>query len=221
MRLLPIPIGGGVLLSWEGSPEGGVPLGGLLVVAACLGWAIDNNLTQRVSGSDPVQIAGIKGLVAGCINLTLAGLGGWDPASLPVALAALGVGFLGYGVSLSLFVWGLRRLGTARTGAYFSIAPFIGVVFSLWLLHETPTPLFWIAGLLMAAGVWIHLTERHEHLHEHGPLAHAHRHVHDEHHRHEHPIAWDDARPHTHFHVHERITHRHPHYTDIHHRHDH
>lgn len=214
-------VGGGVLLSWEGSPEGGLPLGGLLVVAACLGWAIDNNLTQRVSGSDPVQIAGIKGLVAGCINLTLAGLGGWDPAPLPVALAALGVGFLGYGVSLSLFVWGLRRLGTARTGAYFSIAPFIGVVFSLWLLHETPTPLFWIAGLLMAAGVWLHLTERHEHLHEHGPLAHAHRHVHDEHHRHEHPIAWDDARPHTHFHVHERITHRHPHYPDIHHRHDH
>ncbi len=213
--------GGGVLLSWEGTPAGGPPLGALAVVAACLGWAVDNNLTQRVSGSDPVQVAGIKGLAAACVNLTLAGLIGWHPAALLPMLAALALGFLGYGVSLSLFVWALRHLGTARTGAYFSVAPFFGAVAALVVLAERPGPAFWLAAGLMAIGVWLHVTERHAHVHRHERLVHAHAHRHDEHHQHEHDENWDGTEPHTHTHEHAPLVHAHPHYPDLHHRHRH
>ena len=213
--------GGGVLLSWEGAPAHGLPSGALAVMAACLGWAVDNNLTQRVSGSDPVQVAGIKGLVAGCVNVTLAGLVGWHPESLLSVLAALTLGFLGYGVSLSLFIWALRHLGTARTGAYFSVAPFFGAATALVLLAERPSGAFWLAAALMAIGVWLHVTESHAHLHRHERLVHAHAHRHDEHHQHEHDGSWDGTEPHTHNHEHEPIVHSHPHYPDLHHRHRH
>jgi len=211
----------GVVLSWEGRPSGGLPFGVLAVVAACGGWAVDNNLTHRVSGSDPIQVAGIKGLVAGSINLSLAGLVGWVPLSGPAIAAALGLGFLGYGVSLSLFVWALRHLGTARTGAYFSVAPFFGAAISLVILAESPSGLFWLAALLMAVGVWLHISERHGHEHRHERLVHNHRHWHDEHHRHPHDFPWDGTEPHSHSHEHEPLMHSHPHYPDLHHRHRH
>mgnify|MGYP002713042417 CR=1 FL=1 len=211
----------GALLSWEGTPEGGLPIGSMAVMAACLAWALDNNLTQRVSGSDPVQVAGIKGLVAGGINLLLATLAGWTPTPFPLLLAALGVGFLGYGVSLSLFVWALRHLGTARTGAYFSVAPFFGAATALMMLAERPSSLFWVAAALMAVGVWLHITERHEHLHRHERLVHSHAHRHDEHHQHAHGEGYDGSEPHTHVHEHEPLVHSHPHYPDLHHRHRH
>lgn len=211
----------GGLLSWEGAPAGGLPLGALAVMAACLGWAVDNNLTQRVSGSDPMQVAGIKGLVAGSINLGLAASAGWEPAPLPTLLVALGVGFLGYGVSLSLFVWALRHLGTARTGAYFSVAPFFGAAMALVILSERPGSMFWAVAAMMAIGVWLHITERHDHLHHHEPLVHSHAHRHDEHHQHEHDETYDGTETHTHPHEHAPLVHSHPHYPDLHHRHRH
>jgi len=213
--------GAGVLLSWEGTAATGLPVGALAVVAACLGWAVDNNLTQRVSGSDPMQVAGVKGLVAGGINLAIAVSTGWTLPAAPIALAALGVGLLGYGVSLSLFVWALRHLGTARTGAYFSVAPFFGAVTAVVLLAERPGALFWAAAALMAVGVWLHVTERHEHTHRHERLTHTHMHRHDEHHQHEHPRGWDGVEPHSHEHQHAPLVHAHPHYPDLHHRHGH
>lgn len=213
--------GGGVLLTWEGSPVEGVPLGVMAIVAACLGWSIDNNLTQRISASDPVQIAGIKGLVAGCVNLSLAMLSGWQPAVTATFLAALILGLFGYGVSLTLFVWCLRHLGTARTGAYFSVAPFFGAATALLLLAERPGVAFWLAAVMMAIGVWLHVSERHTHVHRHERLAHTHSHRHDEHHRHEHDQAWNGSEPHTHAHEHEPLVHAHPHYPDLHHRHRH
>jgi drug/metabolite transporter (DMT)-like permease len=213
--------GGGVLLSWEGTPGGGLPLGALAVAGACLGWAADNNLTQRVSGSDPLQVAGIKGLVAGCVNLTLAALMGWRPEIQLTILAALVLGFAGYGVSLTLFVWALRHLGTARTGAYFSVAPFFGAAAALVVLAEQPGYAFWLAAGMMAVGVWLHVTERHAHVHRHQPLFHSHLHWHDEHHQHEHDDSWDGREPHTHAHQHEPLVHAHPHYPDLHHRHSH
>ncbi|HQU16682.1 MAG: EamA family transporter [Chromatiales bacterium 21-64-14] len=213
--------GAGVLLSWAGTPTGGSPIGTLVVIAACLGWAVDNNLTQHISGSDPTQIAGIKGLVAGCINLGLAWFGGWHPAPPPVLFVALGVGFLGYGVSLTLFVSALRSLGTARTGAYFSVAPFFGAATALIILSERPGGLFWAAAAMMAIGVWLHVTERHVHLHDHQRLIHAHAHRHDEHHQHEHDDTWNGAEPHSHLHEHVPLAHSHPHYPDLHHRHRH
>jgi len=214
-------VAGGVLLTWEGRPAAGLPLGALAIAAACLSWALDNNFTGRVSASDPVQIAGLKGLVAAGVNLGLAFAGGWRLPEAWLVLAAGAVGLGGYGVSLALFVWALRHLGTARTGAYFSSAPFIGASTALVLLNEEPSPLFWLAALLMALGLWLHLTERHAHVHVHEPMAHSHRHVHDEHHRHEHDLAWDGREPHAHFHKHAPLVHSHPHYPDLHHRHRH
>jgi len=215
-------VAGGVLLSWppEAGPAGS-GWGAALVAAACLAWAIDNNLTRKVSASDAVQIAGLKGLVAGTFNTGLALAIGASLPSWDTALAAGLVGLAGYGISLALFVVALRHLGAARTGAYFSVAPFFGAAVALWLLGESVGTSFWTAAVLMAAGVWLHITERHEHLHEHAPLTHTHRHVHDEHHRHAHDPEWDGAEPHTHEHRHERLVHRHPHYPDLHHRHPH
>lgn len=214
----------GALLSWEGGGTSifGVSWGALSVVAACLCWAIDNNLTRKVSASDAVQIAAIKGLVAGVVNVAIALF--WLKSALPPAgqIAMAGaVGFAGYGLSLVLFVLALRHLGTARTGAYFSVAPFVGAAISLVILHDQPSAMFWPAAALMAAGIWLHLTESHAHEHTHKELSHAHPHRHDAHHRHAHDFLWDGKEPHTHAHVHEPLTHVHPHFPDIHHRHRH
>lgn len=214
---------GSAVLTWDETILTGstLPLGALLVSAACLCWAIDNNLTRKISAADPVQIATIKGLAAGAINLTVAVASGVTFPSFPYIAAAGAVGLAGYGISLVLFVLALRYLGTARTGAYFSIAPFAGAALSFLLLADTPGPLFWLAVAFMLAGVWLHLTERHEHEHTHEETEHSHAHRHDAHHQHEHDFTWDGTEPHTHPHTHEPITHTHAHYPDIHHRHGH
>jgi drug/metabolite transporter (DMT)-like permease len=211
----------GGLLSWEQVPALGVPWGALAIIAACLCWAVDNNLTRKVSASDPLEIAGIKGLVAGTVNLSIALALGYRLPGGGTALMAGTVGFCGYGLSLVMFVLALRHLGTARTGAYFSAAPFVGALISLVMLREAPGPLFWIAAALMGAGIWLHLTERHEHEHEHEPMEHTHEHSHDTHHQHDHDFEWDGKEPHTHPHRHTATKHSHAHYPDIHHRHDH
>jgi drug/metabolite transporter (DMT)-like permease len=214
-------VAGGVVLSWGEMPRAGGLAGVLLVAAACLAWAIDNNLTRRISGGDAVAIAGLKGLVAGTVNLLLGlGQGAVLPQAGALASAAV-VGLLGYGISLVLFVVALRHLGAARTGAYFSVAPFFGAGLAILLLRESPQRTFWVAAALMATGLWLHLRERHAHVHRHEPLTHTHEHVHDEHHHHEHASRSDPGEPHTHEHRHGRLTHSHPHYPDLHHRHDH
>ena len=214
-------VAGGVVLSWQQAPNGAGAAGPALIGAACLAWALDNNLTRRVSGGDAVMLAALKGLVAGATNLALAlALGSRLPAPGAIVGAGL-VGLLGYGVSLVLFIMALRDLGTARTSAYFSIAPFFGASLALLVLGEQPATAFWIAAALMGAGVWLHVTERHEHEHVHEPVTHTHEHAHDSHHRHNHAPGWDGREPHTHVHEHGRLMHRHPHYPDLHHRHGH
>jgi drug/metabolite transporter (DMT)-like permease len=211
-------LSGAVLLSWQ--MEGiRIDGGGLLIAVACLAWGIDNNLTRKLSSADPVVIALIKGVAAGATNLLLALLLGARLPSIGAIGAALVVGFLGVGVSLVLFVLALRDLGSARTGAYFSLAPFLGAVIAIILLSEPMTPQVVVAGMLMAFGLWLHLTERHSHEHQHEALEHEHRHIHDEHHRHSHEGAVTE--PHSHWHRHELIRHRHTHYPDLHHRHKH
>lgn len=210
---------GGTLLAWPARLELGG--GALWIAAACACWAIDNNLTRKASGGDPLQIAALKGLSAGAVNLGLAahfGLG-W-PAPALIGAAAL-LGFFGYGVSLTLFVLALRGLGTARTAAYFATAPFIGAALSLVLFRHMPTPPLLLAALLMGVGLWLHLTESHDHEHSHPREQHAHTHRHDLHHQHGHDFEWDGLEPHDHGHVHEPLRHSHPHYPDIHHRHEH
>ncbi|AOK31997.1 MULTISPECIES: DMT family transporter [Burkholderia] len=213
-------VAGGVLLSWHPGAAH-LPAGALLVAAACACWAIDNNLTRKVSAHDAATIACIKGLVAGTVNLVIAfALGSRLPA-VPAVAAAMLTGFAGYGVSLVLFVLALRELGTARTGAYFSVAPLFGVGLSLAIWPEWPALSFWAAAALMAVGIWLHLRERHEHPHTHEALEHSHRHRHDAHHQHTHDFDWDGDEPHTHAHRHTPLTHTHAHFPDIHHRHSH
>ena len=212
---------GGIVLSWDPASTAGWSFGALLVAAACACWALDNNLTRKIATHDALTIACTKGLVAGLVNLTLAiVLGAHWPSAYQLS-GALILGFFSYGVSLTLFVVGLRQLGTARTAAYFSLAPFFGATLAIALHGEPLSTMLIVAGALMAAGVWLHLTERHLHEHTHEPLEHEHSHRHDEHHRHEHAFAWDGREPHAHPHSHGRLAHSHAHYPDIHHRHDH
>lgn len=212
-------LAGALVLSWQGGGQWG--WGAPLISGACLCWGIDNNLTRKLSAADPVQIALLKGVGAGSVNLGLA-LASGAPLPAPALLAAvLAVGFLGYGVSLVLFVLGLRHLGAARTGAYFALAPFVGALLAVGLLGEPLTVRLLLAGGLMAIGLWLHLTEQHEHEHDHLPLAHAHRHRHDAHHQHAHGSDDPPGEPHSHWHVHTPLRHRHPHYPDLHHRHRH
>jgi drug/metabolite transporter (DMT)-like permease len=211
----------GALLSWEQIPVLGVPWGAMVILGACLCWAIDNNLTRKVSASDPLQIAAIKGLVAGTVNLSIAFGMGYRLPEAQSTLAAVAVGFFGYGLSLAAFVRALRQLGTARTSAYFSAAPFVGAVIALIVLDEPLGALFWAASALMASGIWLHITESHVHEHDHLSLEHAHEHSHDAHHQHEHDFAWNQQEPHAHGHHHVGLKHCHPHYPDIHHRHEH
>jgi len=196
-----------------------VDAGAVLIAAACLAWGIDNNLTRKLSSADPVLTAMIKGLAAGTVNAGVAMLSGAAiPAAAIVGASAI-VGFAGIGISLVLFVLALRHLGTARTSAYFSLAPFIGAVLAIGLLHETATVNLALAGLLMGFGLWVHLAERHEHEHPHEALEHEHSHRHDAHHRHTHdgPVS----EPHSYWHRHTPLRHSHPHYPDLHHRHGH
>jgi drug/metabolite transporter (DMT)-like permease len=213
-------LAGAGLLSWQGGPTG-FGLGSLAIAGACLAWGIDNNLTRKLSAADPVQSAMLKGLVAGAVNLALAFAGGaYLPAMGPLLGAGI-VGFLGYGVSLVMFVLALRHLGTARTGAYFSMAPFLGAGLGIALFGEPITTPLVVASILMLAGVALHLLEGHEHRHAHQPLEHEHRHVHDAHHQHTHAEGEPADEPHTHVHAHSRLAHSHPHYPDLHHQHRH
>jgi drug/metabolite transporter (DMT)-like permease len=214
-------VGGAIVLSWTGRPELSGFAGPLAIVGACIAWGLDNNLTRKVSLSDPLQIVELKGLIAGPASLALGLAAGGKLPGLSVAGLAGLVGFVGYGVSLVLFVHALRHLGTARTGAYFSTAPFLGAIAALAMLREPLTVQLLAAGLLMGVGVWLHLTEHHEHEHVHDPMEHAHAHVHDEHHQHEHTPDDPPGEPHTHSHRHERLKHKHPHVPDMHHTHRH
>lgn len=214
-------VSGAAILAWSGAPTAAGMVGPLLIVGACIMWGLDNNLTRKVSLSDPLQIVEIKGLVAGPVSLTL---GMWAGGSLPSvssSLIGMGVGFVGYGLSLVLFVIALRHLGTARTSAYFATAPFLGAIAAVITLDEPVTVQLLAGGAIMAVGVWLHLTERHEHEHLHDPMRHSHPHVHDEHHHHEHDGSEPPEEPHTHFHEHGRIRHTHPHMPDMHHVHRH
>jgi drug/metabolite transporter (DMT)-like permease len=211
---------GAAIISWPGEARfaGLWPM--LAVLGACLAWGVDNNLTRRISLTDATWVAAAKGLVSGAVNLALAFALGATLPSLQNAAAAMLVGLLAYGVSLTLFVIGLRHLGTARTGAYFSVAPFFGALLALLMGEPLTLPLL-AAGILMALGTWLHLTEHHGHAHVHLTMMHDHEHIHDEHHRHAHDTPMPSGSKHRHLHQHEPLRHTHPHFPDTHHRHNH
>jgi len=213
-------LAGAMVLSWPSQAHFAGLWPTLAVLGACFAWAIDNNLTRKVALNDASWIASVKGLVAGPVNLILACALGARIPSLTGVLGAMTVGFVAYGVSLVMFIVGLRHLGTARTGAYFSIAPFVGAALAIAMGEPLTLPLL-IAGALMLVGLALHLTEQHAHEHVHEEQEHEHEHVHDEHHQHTHPEPVPAGTRHRHRHQHAALKHGHPHYPDMHHRHSH
>jgi len=213
-------VAGAAILSWPDTLELQRLWPSLAVLGACLAWGLDNNLTRKVSLSDASWIASVKGLVAGSTNLLLALLLGAHLPAWPVIGGAMIIGFLAYGVSLTLFIVALRHLGTARTGAYFSVAPFFGALLAVLMGEPLTLPLL-AAGALMALGIWLHLSERHEHTHLHEAMEHEHEHTHDEHHAHTHDWPVAAGTRHSHAHRHARLEHAHSHFPDMHHRHQH
>jgi drug/metabolite transporter (DMT)-like permease len=213
---------GAVLLELEPGSIRADTAGVLLLAAACACWALDNNLTQRLSLRDPFAIVRIKTLAAGAVNTALAVVVARSPWPEPRYVAgALALGCLSYGLSIVLDAYALRLVGAAREAAYFATAPFIGVVGSLLLLGESIGSVQALAMLAMTIGVVLLIRERHSHVHEHGPLEHEHLHVHDEHHQHAHGEAVVPGEPHAHRHFHVSLVHDHPHVPDAHHRHRH
>jgi drug/metabolite transporter (DMT)-like permease len=216
-------VGGAVLLGrpWAGA-VGGDALGALLIAAACIGWGLDNNLSQRLSLKDPQQVVLIKTLGAGTASLLLAGALGHARPAPATLLPALLLGAASYGASLVFDMYALRLLGAAREAAFFATAPFIGALLALPVLGEAPGLAELGAGALMVGGVSLLLRERHGHVHTHDPLEHEHLHVHDDHHQHSHEgLPHPITEPHAHRHKHAPITHDHPHVPDLHHRHKH
>jgi drug/metabolite transporter (DMT)-like permease len=211
---------GGVLLAWDPAGNHLDPVGPLLVLAAMAGWGLDNNLTGRIADKSPVDIALVKGLVAGAVSTTLAFATGHGVRPGLQAAAGLVVGAFGYGLSLVLFIKGLRGLGAFRAGAMFGLAPFVGALASIVILGDRIEPGTAAAGLLMAGAAAAIALEKHVHAHRHDPTVHAHAHVHsDGHHLHE---REDGVRgPHVHEHVHPALEHTHGHRPDSGHRHGH
>jgi drug/metabolite transporter (DMT)-like permease len=210
----------GVVLAWTPGSFA-FSSGALFVAGACLCWAVDNNFTRKVAANDAMTIAAAKGLIAGAVNIGIAFAAGATLPSMSLSITAALVGLAGYGVSLVLFIVALRELGTARTGAYFSVAPFFGAAVAIVILNEPLTTTLLAAAVLMAWGVWLHVSEHHEHSHVHERLEHSHSHIHDEHHRHAHDFVWEGEEPHIHPHMHRPMRHAHPHFPDIHHQHRH
>lgn len=211
---------GGFILFYNPSATLSFNTGLLAVLGACFMWGVDNNLTRKISAGDPMTIVMIKGLAAGSVSLMLAYVSGAELPEIFVLLSAMLLGLFSYGISLVLFVYALRHLGSARTSAHFSTAPFIGAAMAIILLNEPLGVTFIVVLLLMIGATYLVLTEQHKHGHIHEYLVHAHLHHHDEHHRHRHE-GGEGTEPHAHRHVHEPLAHAHGHLPDIHHRHRH
>lgn len=214
-------VAGAMVLSFSGKPEPGQFAGLVALFGACFAWGLDNNYTRMASHVNSTILACCKGLAAGAANVILAiSLGAPLPAT--GVFAQIGViGLLCYGTSLIFFIEALRGIGVSRTAAYFGLAPFAGVIFSVAWLGEGITLALIIASVLVALGIWLHITEKHDHEHAHPQMNHAHWHEHDEHHQHRHSWPWDPSKPHGHPHCHAPVVHTHGHFPDLHHRHTH
>jgi drug/metabolite transporter (DMT)-like permease len=211
----------GALLGLGGPGGSADAIGAACIAAACLAWGFDNNLTQSLTLRDPFSIVTVKVSVAAVANLCLALLLGGALPPIPITLGALGLGAISYGVSILLDAYALRQLGAAREAVIFATAPFVGAALALPVLSETLSTADVVAGIAMAAGIALLVSERHEHRHFHDSLLHEHVHMHDEHHQHEHEPDLEAAETHSHVHSHERLAHAHPHVSDLHHRHPH
>lgn len=214
-------LGGGALLGLAPGPLRADLVGTLCIAGACLCWALDNNLTQRLTVRDPLTVVRLKALSAAGLNLVIGLSLGGGISTLRAVLTVLVLGSLSYGLSVLLDAYAMRLVGAAREAAYFATAPFIGAIASTVVVGERIRTLDWVAMVVMAVGVVFMMRERHAHEHTHEVLAHDHAHVHDEHHQHEHGANDPPGEPHTHWHRHVPLVHDHPHVSDLHHRHGH
>jgi len=207
-----------IILSTSGGADLSIP--GLSVLAACVLWGIDNNLTRELESLPASLLACLKGLSAGIFNVLLSLILFKSQVTALQVSGSLAIGALSYGASLVLFIHALREIGSARTSTWFASGPFIGTLLSIIILGERPPGEYWVAALVMLSGMFFLYGEMHRHRHRHEPLTHSHPHIHDEHHRHRH----EDGQPeekHEHLHIHEAMIHSHVHWPDIHHRHYH
>jgi drug/metabolite transporter (DMT)-like permease len=223
-------LGGGLLLAlapWlaageatTGQPTSSAATGAILIFAACTAWATDNLLSRALADEDPVGVVAGKGLLGALVSgLAVAALGQSLPGPGRV-VALLGIGALGFGVSLQLYLRAQTLVGAGRTASVFATAPFVGAAAALALGSPWPGWALPLAAALMMVGVALHVSERHGHPHTHEPLEHEHMHSHDDgHHDHRHDQA--PVGPHSHWHRHDPVTHEHEHSEDLHHRHPH
>lgn len=210
---------GAVLLAYPAMGHAGAK-GDVFVVLACLAWGLDNTVSRRLADRDPLSVVAAKGLIGGSLSLAVAFLGGGFTVTAQSVMGLLALGAVGYGFSLRLYLRAQRAVGTARTASVFGTAPFVGVVVAISMGSPWPGPVFGAAAGLMAVGIWLHSTERHNHLHAHAPLDHEHAHEHDDgHHGHLHDPMPVGA--HSHGHRHDALTHDHEHSEDLHHHHGH
>jgi drug/metabolite transporter (DMT)-like permease len=214
-------VGGAALLGFAPGELRVDPVGVGCIVLACLCWAVDNNLTQRLSLRDPFAIVRSKALGAGACNSLIALARGDTLPPLRTVLFALAVGSLSYGLSVLLDTYALRLVGAAREAAYFAMAPFFGAITAVAFFRESVRLADAGALVVMAVGTALLSRDRHSHRHAHRALQHDHVHVHDAHHHHAHPPGVSPGEPHSHVHTHEPLVHEHPHVSDSHHRHSH
>lgn len=214
-------LAGGVLLVIDQGLSGQVQLLGLLAVAvATVAWGVDNTLSRGVADHDPGQVVLAKAALGTSVTAAIAFAWGEPLPAWPAALALLAVGATGYGLSLRCYLLAQRHFGAARTGSVFAFAPFIGALGAFALGERSASALLLVGGLLMIAGVVVHLMEDHGHEHAHEALAHEHAHRHDDgHHLHTHQPMPTGS--HSHPHQHTPLHHSHPHVPDAHHAHRH
>lgn len=214
-------LAGGVVLALEQGLQGNVQLLGLAaVMVATAAWGVDNTLSRGVADRDPGQVVLAKSSLGVVATFTLALLFGEPMPSAVAACVLLVIGASGYGMSLRFYLLAQRTFGAARTGSVFAFAPFIGAVGAFGLGERAGSALLVLGGVLMLAGVVLHLIESHEHAHAHEALEHEHAHTHEDgHHDHRHEPMPQGA--HSHRHVHAALVHKHPHVPDLHHRHTH
>ena len=209
-----------MILSFEDIGSFSFSTGSVFILLACVFWGFENNCTRMLSSKDPVEIVVIKGLGSGAFSLAIALWLGQAGTNIPYIIAALLLGFVSYGLSIYFYVLAQRELGAARTSAYYAVAPFIGVLFSVVIFGQRFTATFILALGMMIAGAYFAVAERHRHRHVHEVTTHEHRHDHgDGHHAHAHDFTVSGE--HSHVHTHERMEHSHNHTPDTHHTHAH
>jgi drug/metabolite transporter (DMT)-like permease len=195
-------------------------LGLLAVLLATAAWGVDNSLSRTLAERDPGQVVMVKALLGALATTSIAVF--LDERVPPVgqALALVAIGATGYGLSLRFYLLAQRAFGAARTGSVFAFAPFIGAACAIALGDRAAGALVAVGGVLMMAGVVLHLAELHGHEHEHEELEHEHAHRHDDdHHTHFHETTVEGE--HSHLHRHAPTRHAHAHVPDAHHSHRH